>query len=372
MIWSIFLFDKCSCPLYNGFIWMMLPPDQRNTERRCGMKNNHRQEETQSIVRQGVKGLLTLPLLAAGSWILYSHLAINHHLPLVEALPGRHTFFTSPGAGKLSYYAQPGGSGRPIVFIHSINAAASAYEMRPLYLHFQGLRPVFALELPGFGFSERSKRVYSPSLYIQAIHDFLSTQVGEPADVVALSLGCEFAASAALAEPALFSSLVLISPSGFGSSGSEERGSQQARRNGLSRLIYLLFSFPAWARPFFDLLTTQQSIEFFLKQSFVGPLPPDLVAYDYATAHQPGAEHAPLYFVSGQLFNPDVRQEVYEQLRVPTLVVYDRDNFVGFARLPEILEKNQFVQAVRLIPTLGLPHFEQPEETAAVLAQFWR
>jgi pimeloyl-ACP methyl ester carboxylesterase len=334
------------------------------------MKKRGKQDEPGSFFGKGLKGLLTLPLAAAGSWILYSHLVIDHSVPLPEALPGEHRFFSSPGAGQLSYYTQPGGGGRPIVFIHSINAAASAYEMRPLYLHFQGQRPVYALELPGFGFSERSQRRYSPELYIRAIRDFLSTQVGEAADVVALSLGSEFAASAALAEPEWFSSLVLISPSGFGKDKGE-RGSQQASQNGLSRIIHPLFSFPIWARPFFDLLTIRQSIEYFLKQSFIGGVPPDLVAYAYATAHQPGAEYAPLYFVSGQLFTPEIRREVYEQLRVPTLVLYDRDNFVGFDRLPETVANNKFVQAVRLIPTLGLPHFEQTEETSARLTQFW-
>ncbi|MBE0698345.1 MAG: alpha/beta fold hydrolase [Anaerolineaceae bacterium] len=338
--------------------------------RRCVIEKKRKPDEPGSFFRKGLKGLFILPLAAAGSWILYSHLGIDHHVPLPKALPGEHKFFTSPGAGKLSYYTQRGGAGRPVVFIHSINAAASAYEMRPLYLHFQQQRPVYALELPGFGFSERSRRVYSPGVYIQAIRDFLSTQVGEPADVVALSLASEFAASAALAEPEQFASLVLISPSGFGK-GQEERGSQQASQNGLSRVIHPLFSFPVWARPFFDLLATRQSIEYFLKQSFIGAVPPDLVEYDYAAAHQPGAEHAPLYFISGQLFTPDIRRKVYEQIRVPSLVLYDRDNFVGFDKLPETLANNKFVHAVRLIPTLGLPHFEQPEETCARLAEFW-
>lgn len=334
------------------------------------MITKRRQDGPEGYVHNGAKGLLALPLLAVGSWILYSHLAVDHQVPLPEALPGEHKLFCSPAGGKLSFYVQPAPQGRPIVLIHSINAAASAYEMRPLYLHYQGKRPVYALDLPGFGFSERTRRVYSPKMYIQAVGDFLSTQVGEPADVVALSLGCEFAAAAALAQPEWFASLVLISPSGFGK-GSAERGSQQAQRNGLSRLLHPLFSFPLWARPFFDLLTTRQSVEFFLKQSFFGPLPAGLVAYDYATAHQPGAEHAPLYFISGQLFDPRVRRETYEKLQVPTLILYDRDNFVNFELLSETLAKNPFVQAVRLVPTLGLPHFEKLEETAAALDKFW-
>lgn len=328
-------------------------------------------KEAASPASSGLKGLAGLSLVAAGSWILYSHLAINHQLALPDALPAERKTFQSQAGGSLSFYQDRSGEGRPLVLIHSINAAASAYEMRPLFLHYRGRRPVFALDLPGFGFSERSKRVYSPSIYTAAVLDFLRTQVGEPADVVTLSLGSEFAARAALEQPELFNSLVMISPSGF-SARQDMRGSQRASQNGFGNLLHPAFAFPLWARPFYDLLTTLTSIRYFLQQSFVGSVPPDLIDYDYAVSHQPGAEHAPLYFISGKLFTPRIRQEVYERLQVPTLVLYDRDNFVSFEMLPELLVRNASWQAVRLVPSLGLPHFERLEDTVEVLDKFWR
>ena len=49
-----------------------------------------------------------------------------------------------------AYYSRPG-SGRPVVFLHSINAVASANEMRPLVRQFQRetRRPLLALEWIG-------------------------------------------------------------------------------------------------------------------------------------------------------------------------------------------------------------------------------
>jgi pimeloyl-ACP methyl ester carboxylesterase len=210
--------------------------------------------------------------------------------------------------------------------------------------------------------------VYSPGLYETALLDFLKTQVGEPADVVALSLGSEFAARAALADPNLFHSLVMISPTGF--SFQSERGSQRASQTGLSDLLHPLLAFPLWAQPLYDLIATRLSIQYFLQQSFVGTVPPDLVEYAYATAHQPGAEIAPLYFISGKLFTPGIRQAVYERLQVPTMVLYDRDAFTSFEMLPELLLRNPNWQAVRLVPSLGLPQFERIEDTVEVLDSF--
>jgi pimeloyl-ACP methyl ester carboxylesterase len=321
--------------------------------------------------RGGLGSLLALPVIAAGSWIAYSNAAIDHDLPLPKAIDAERETFFSKSAGQLSYYADRSAGGRPLVFIHSINAAGSAYEFRPLFEHYRGRRPLYALDLPGFGFSERSDRVYSPELYEAAILEFLASRVGGPADVVALSLGSEFAARAALAQPDLFHSLTLISPSGFNLRGQGGRSSQRVNENGTSDTFYSLFSFPLWGRALFDLIATQRSIQFFLKQSFVGAVDAGMAAFDYATSHQPGAHYAPLYFVSGKLFTRDVRDRVYDKLQLPVLVIYDRDGFTTFEALPEFLQKHANWRGAQITPTLGLPQFERLQDTARALEVFW-
>lgn len=319
----------------------------------------------------GIEKLVKTTLLAAGGWILYSTLRINHEMHLPEAVTAERKVFFSEQAGKLSYYTDQKVASRPLVLIHSVNAAASAYEMRPLFEHYRSQRPVFALDLPGFGFSERSSRVYHPELFEKAVLDFLTKEVKEPADVVALSLGGEFAARAAVNQPQRFHSLALISPTGLSQEKSASR-SQQARETGSSDMLYPVFSFPVWARAFFDLIATRWSVQYFLNKSFTGPVPQSLVNYSYASAHQPGAENAPLYFLSGKLFTRDVRTRFYEALRVSTLAIYDRDPFTSFEMLPELLQNNKEWQAVRIIPTMGLPHWEQLPRTTAALDQFWQ
>jgi hypothetical protein len=82
--------------------------------------------------------------------------------------------------------------------------------------------------------------------------------------------------------------------------------------------------------------------------SFTGQVPPELIDYAYRTSHQPGAQHAPLYFVSGKLFTPGVRVKVYEKVERPTLVLYDRDPFTGFEMLPDVVARNDQWTAVRV------------------------
>ncbi len=328
------------------------------------------------LVATGIGALTATTLVAAGGWIIYSNLLIDHNMSLPEAIPADRQIFFSKTAGRLSYYVDRQTSGRPLVLIHSINAAASAYEMRPLFDHYRFKRPVVALDLPGYGFSERSPRVYNPKFFEDAIMDMLVSQVGEPADVVALSLGCEFAARAALNEPGLFHSLTLISPTGLGQRNNQTRpywrASKQAGQPGGSERVYPALSFPLWARALFDLIVSHSSIKYFLQKSFDGPIAPGFIDYDYATSHQPGAENVPLYFISGKLFTPEVSARVYENLKIPVLVLYDRDGFTHFDRLPAVLEKNPLWKASRIKHTLGLPHFEKLAETVDAMDDFWR
>jgi pimeloyl-ACP methyl ester carboxylesterase len=333
------------------------------------MKKEPIQKTVASLARGGaavIGGLAT----AAAAGIAYSRLAIDHEVPLSDALNAeRHEVYLSD-VGQISAYVGEQSAGRPLVLIHSINAAASALEMKPLFELYRHNRPVYALDLPGYGFSDRQARPYTPEFFSNALGDFLSEVVGEPADVIALSLSSEFAARAANKAPEQFRSLTMISPTGF-TRRSSGRPTEQASKRGDSNSIYGLLANPIWAQALYDLIASRMSLRFYLGKSFVGDVPSELVEFGYATSHQPGAMIVPFYFLSGRLFTQDALNELYVHLSVPTLILYDQDFYVRFDLLPELVNQNELVNAVRIAPTLGLPHWEQPEETKAALDAFW-
>jgi pimeloyl-ACP methyl ester carboxylesterase len=330
-----------------------------------------------SALNKSAKGLaltagavLGAPLALAGGWLAYSTYAIDHHVPLPPAIEADQQTLVSTRAGVLNVYVDRSGQGRPLVLIHSVNAAASAYEMRPIFEQYRGQRPVYALDLPGYGFSDRTDAARTPEAFAEALVEVIANLVGEPADVIALSLSCEFAARAALQRPDLFHSLTFISPSGFNAGGSG-RATQQAVEQERAESAYRTLANPWWGQALFDLIATRRSIEFFLKQSFVGPVPAALIDYAYATAHQPGGQYTPLRFISGLLFTREARSALYERLTQPVLAVYDRDAFVRFDTLPDVIAAHANWQTARLAPTLGLPQFEALPQLADALAGFW-
>ncbi|HCU58023.1 MAG TPA: alpha/beta hydrolase [Anaerolineaceae bacterium] len=318
----------------------------------------------------GFGSLIGATVATAAGWIVYSKRFINHNFKLAGALEGDRLDYISKRAGRLSYYVDNTRKGTPLVLLHSINAASSAFEMRPLFDHYRQTRPVYVLDLPGFGLSERSDRLYSPQLYQDAVSDFLQDVVGEPADVVALSLSSEFAALTAVHDPELIRSLALISPTGFNPLKTS-RMVELARQRGTQSNLYAGLAVPLWNRPLFDLITSRPSIQIFLNKSFEGLVPTSFVDYAYHTAHQPGAQYAPTYFLSGKLFTAAVRETVYKVVGQPVLVLYDRDPYTNFEMLPGLLREKENWQGVRITPTKGLPHWEQPEKTIQALEAFW-
>ncbi len=319
-----------------------------------------------------VGGLLLFPVAVLAGWLGYSALFVNHRVVLPPAIDAERRTFQSTRAGLLSYYVDRSAQGRPLVLIHSINAAASAYEMRPIFEQYRSQRPVYAIELPGFGFSERSERDYSAALYTEAIIDFLEQEVQSngDADVIALSLSSEFMARAALERPDLFRTIAMISPSGFTERGAENRVQNTGQRGTSDRVLGVL-KWPVWSQGLYDLLVSPPSLRYFLQLNFVGEVDPGLLDYAYATAHQPGSRWAPFAFVSGKLFSFDIRETVYEQLTLPVLVLYDKDPNIRFDTLPQVLERSNW-QDGRIAGTLGLPHWEQMPATAEALNTFWQ
>ena len=336
-------------------------------------KQERNLQQAATVVGGGLAGIVAVLGGAAVGWGAYSALALDHQLPLEPAIVAEQRRFQSATAGEVSYYVAREAVGRPLVLVHSVNAAASAYEMRPLFEAYRGQRPVYALDLPGFGFSERTDRAYSPALYTAALVDLLTNEVREEGavDIVALSLGSEFAAFAALALPERIRSLTLISPSGLGRPGGAFTAEEREEQAQSSDRVLRGFAVPLWAQPFYDLLVSPPSIRYFLKQSFVGEPDAGMVAYDYRTAHRPGARFAPFHFVSGKLFTRDIRPTVYERLTQPVLVIYDKDGFVSFDQLPALLKRRTNWREARIVPTLGLPQFEQLPATVAALDRFW-
>jgi pimeloyl-ACP methyl ester carboxylesterase len=266
-----------------------------------------------------------------------------------------------------AYYSRSG-SGRPIVFIHSINAVASAHEMRPLVQRFQREtdRPIYALEWLGFGHSDRPETSYTPAVMEEQLEHFLERIVGAPggADLVGLSLGATYAAEVARRRPDLVRSLVAIEPSGLGEEP-QEIGRAWSR---------LLFTLPGVQRAFYDRLTSPDALYRFARENLFTSdfgVPDEYVEYGVETARVEGASRPLDDFLEGRLF-PDDGREAFLRLRQPLLIIHgtvgDR-RMESYQELPELGARAN--TEVVSLPTGALPHWERPGIIMERITEFY-
>ena len=263
--------------------------------------------------------------------------------------------------GRLTYYAaapEAESGAPPLLLIHSINAAGSAYEVKPLYEYYRASRNVYALELPGFGHSDRSQRAYSVRMMTDAILrvvEEIQKDFGRgPIDALAVSLSAEFLARAVTETPLKFRSLALVSPTGFRS-----RDATTKWRNGTREMPGMLaFLESRWVNErFFRFLTSRPIIRFFLRKTWGSSnFDQGLFVYDYLTTHQPGAQHAPYYFVSGYLFSQDI-MKIYQSLTLPVWMTHGvRGDFVDYSNKTAVAGRANWT--IEVFQTGAMPHFE--------------
>jgi pimeloyl-ACP methyl ester carboxylesterase len=288
--------------------------------------------------------------------------------PLPAPVSGDRVALQLPGFGQVAAFVA--GQGAPLLLLHSVNAAASAAEVRTLHAHFCHSRTVLSLDLPGYGLSDRPDVAYTPRLMTDALlaaAGWLRQRcAGAPVDALALSLGCEFLARAAVEQPAAFRRLALVSPTGF--MGTRVWRGAPGSTRAVPGLLKALRG-PGWGGALFRGLTRPGVIRYFLQRTWgAKAIDETLWQYDVLTTRQPGAEHAPLHFLSAGLFSADIHG-VYGQITQPVWMSHGvRGDFTDYRGCGFLRQQPNWQFTV--YPTGALPQFELPDRFHADLQAF--
>ena len=237
---------------------------------------------------------------------------------------------------------------------------------------YDKLAPVIrsTFDLPGYGFSDRSDRDYTPRLMTDALHavvEQIRMRCGNgPVDALACSLSCEFLARAAVEQPAAFRSLALVSPTGF--SGTRPRRGAPGTTLAKPWLLAALRG-PGWGGALFRALTRPGVIRYFLRRTWGSrAIDEELWHYDVLTTRCPGAEHAPLHFLSGSLFSADI-SNIYEQLALPVWMSHGvRGDFTDYRGKSRVETRPNWRCTV--FETGAMPFFEVEAKFSATYDAF--
>jgi len=312
-----------------------------------------------------------LGLSFSGALVLTAVVALRHMLEtpqrLESHLPGESHFFKWK-RGYIFYKVLGAPEAPPLLLLHTLELASSAYEMRkiiePLAKHYR----VYAPDLIGFGLSDRPSIDYSAETYVSLCRDFLTEVVQRPATIVASGISCNFAITVAATSPSLCERLVLISP--IATEGVQEKELVLPMRNmGMSftdALPNLLQTAPAeWL--LYPMLSTRFGLRYILSRQHKLLSDADL-DYFYATAHQFGAQHASMALFTGKLAQ-DVSQQL-ENLHQPTLIIWGASGLTHAQHIgsqPDVPSTRARTR-LALLPDAGLAvHEEFPETVIATI-----
>jgi pimeloyl-ACP methyl ester carboxylesterase len=230
---------------------------------------------------------------------------------------------------RIAYYAA--GDGPTVLLVHSINAAASSFEMRQTMAGLRATHRVYALDFLGYGGSDRPAQRYGADDYATLIADFTREVVGSGTRVVASSLSSAYVIRAAVRNPGLFTALILVCPTGIVDLA-------QPKQPGTA---YALLYSPI-GDALFAGLASRGSIRYFLtSQSYYDPKVVDDALVDgfCRAANQPGGKYAPICFLTG-LLNCNIADE-FGQLHQPILLVWGKNaDITPLTRAQAFLDRN--------------------------------
>jgi len=215
--------------------------------------------------------------------------------------------------GEISY--QLLGEGDPIVLLHSFGPGHDSEEWRSVAEILAQDHRVYAVDLLGWGLSQRPGITYDGELYIELVHDFLTDVVEEGATIAAVGLPAAYAVQVAVDHPDLVTALALVTPSGIDIDGDEP--------DLKDALLYGLLRLPIIGTSALNIYTSRTAIQQHLRHEIhAAPERVDgaLIEHHHRSSHQPGSHSALAAYLCGYL-NHRV-EDVLRRLKVPLWIAW--------------------------------------------------
>ena len=201
--------------------------------------------------------LLTVGLVAGGA---LGALAVTNKIfearagVLDTALPGEEGRFAWK-YGDVFYKVKGNRDARPLLFIHGFGPGMSSDEWRKNFETLAEQFRVYAIDLLGYGMSDRPVIDYTAETYVDLIGDFIREVIDKPTLVVAHGLACAYVIAGAYRRPQLFERLVLVTPPAI--------MLQETAPGPIKAVQKFVLRAPIIGRFIYNLLTTRSAIRAF-------------------------------------------------------------------------------------------------------------
>lgn len=253
------------------------------------------------------------------------------------------------------------GFGKPVVLLHSLTIGGSHCEFAKNIEELSEKYTVYAIDLPGFGYSDKPKITYTAFTYASFINDFITEIVGEPSMVIASNGSGMFATIAAKLFSKNITRLTLISPNGI--------SDEMAKNSDFYHRTML--ELPLHGTTVYNYFASRKIIkEFLLSDGFFAPENVDKTAIDtfYYPAHgtSSDARYAYASFAT-KYMNMDIKG-YFENLKMQICIIWGEEHTSNPVDNMDILKELQPTAEFYIFEeTKMFPHYENPEEFNSII-----
>nr|WP_274381980.1 alpha/beta fold hydrolase [Myxacorys almedinensis] len=225
---------------------------------------------------------------------------------------------------------------------------------------------VYALDLLGFGASEKAIAPYNVTLWIEQVHDFWQTFIRTPVILIGNSIGSLVCLAAAAAYPDMVKGVVMLNLPDS-SVLDTPRWAQSALKvlSPIGSITKSIFTVPLIFNPFFNLLRSPAVVRVWAKQAYATPtgITDELIEILSMPAYDRNAARALRAMVRSPKATSYTARTILPKLEVPMLLFWgQQDRFVPPNLATYCVNLNPKLELVEVSDAGHCPHDERPEE----------
>ncbi len=259
---------------------------------------------------------------------------------------------------KIRYFKK--GKGEPILLLHTMRTQIEYFKY--LIPELTKHHTVYALDLPGHGFSDRPDTTYTQTFFHNTVKSFIKSQSLENLTIVGESFGGTISLTLGSEKDLSIKKIIALNPYDYGFKN-DKKGGGIKRSNATSRLI---FSMAQHKLTNFVIKMENKGI---LKKIFSGgfydkkKMPSKLFNYINKTGKQKGFRKAEISYFREWVTWVDARK-LYSNINVPVTLVYAQ---YDWSTLFERESNAKIIPNVELVEIQNSGHFSSLEQPIEVL-----
>lgn len=257
--------------------------------------------------------------------------------------------------GKIRYTKR--GSGTPLLLIHDLTVGSSQYEYHNLIQSLAKNNEVYAIDLLGYGLSDKPNITYTNYLYVQQTIDFIKNIIGKKTNIIATGDAAPIAIMACHNDPEVIRKMIFINPQSL-----YQLNKIPSKQ---TRLLKLLIELPILGTFIYYLLTTRSNIEKNFRNNYLynaAHLKQVDVENYYIAAHL--TDYNAKYTFSSYISNYMNTNIIHalKEINNSIYIIAGKEKEDNQTIIDNYIYYNNAIEVANISNTKQLPHLEEPAE----------